>query len=425
MLVFERKVLKNGLHVVLHHDPTNPLASVDLHYKVGSRDDHKSQTGMAHLFEHLMFAGTKKFPSYDKVIQNAGGENNAFTTNDSTNYHITLPSVNIELALMVESDRMRNLKISNKVFEREKNVVLEEFKETCLNKPYGDSFHLICKLAYKHHPYRWPLIGMNARSISKLKLSEALRFYKTYYQPSNAILSINSNVDNASLFKLIEKHFGSIPSAKVVKKSYPIETGHTSLQKTIARKKAPAEAIYMAFNMADRLHKDFYVADVISDILSNGHSTRLLKNLLRGKKMVSTIDAYITASLDPGLFIIEAKLIPGKSMKELEKYIWKELELLKKVVLKKRELTKIKNTIESSLVFSEINGLNRAITLGFFEMLGDAHRANEEGKIYQSLTPADVQATARRIFQRKNCSIVYYKRSADGQGFFEEDEDED
>lgn len=425
MLVFERKVLKNGLHVVLHHDPANPLASVDLHYKVGSRDDSKGQTGMAHLFEHLMFAGTKKFPSYDKVIQNAGGENNAFTTNDSTNYHITLPAANIEIALMVESDRMRNIKISNKIFEREKNVVLEEYKETCLNKPYGDSFHLISRLAYKIHPYRSPVIGMNEKSISKLKLSEAIRFYKTYYQPANAILSINSNIDNVTLLRLIEKHFGSIPSNKLKKKKYPSEPAHTSLQKMVAKQKAPADAIYMVFNMADRLHKDFYVADVISDILSNGHSTRLLKNLLRGKKMVSNIDAYITASLDPGLFIIEAKLIPGKSMKTLERNIWKELVLLKKNHIPSRELTKIKNTIESSLVFSEINGLNRAITLGFFEMLGDANRANEEGAIYQSLTPEDVKATARRIFQRKNCSIVYYERSADGQGYFEDDEDED
>lgn len=425
MLVFERKILKNGLHVVLHHDPTNPLASVNLHYKVGSRDDIKSQTGMAHLFEHLMFAGTKKFPSYDKVIQNAGGENNAFTTNDSTNYHITLPSVNIEIALMVESDRMRNIQISNKIFERERKVVLEEFKETCLNKPYGDSFHLISKLAYKSHPYRWPVIGMNEKSIAKLRLNEAILFYRNYYQPSNAILSINSNVDNTALFKLIEKYFGGIPSTLTKRKKYSKEPPHVDLQKITAKKKAPADAIYMAFNMADRLHKDFYGADVISDILSNGHSTRLLKNLLRGKKMVSNIDAYITASLDPGLFIIEAKMIPGKSMRKLENYIWQELALLKKNLVKPRELTKIKNTIESSLVFSEINGLNRAITLGFFEMLGDANRANEEGIIYQRLTPEDVRATAQRIFQRKNCSIVYYERSADGQGYFEEDEDED
>jgi predicted Zn-dependent peptidase len=257
-----------------------------------------------------------------------------------------LPAVNIEIALMVESDRMRNIKISNKIFEREKNVVLEEYKETCLNKPYGDSFHLISKLAYKTHPYRWPVIGMNEKSISKLMLNEAIKFYKTYYQPANAILSINSNVEHDILFGLIEKYFGSIPSTKLKKRRYPTEPPHTTIQHITAKQKAPADAIYMAFNMADRSHKDFYVADVISDILSNGHSTRLLRNLLRGKKMVSNIDAYITASLDPGLFIIEAKLIPGKSMKVLETNIWKELGILKKNLIRPRELTKIKNTID-------------------------------------------------------------------------------
>lgn len=425
MAAFERYVLKNGMHVVLLYDPANPLAAVNLHYKVGSRDDKRSQTGMAHLFEHLMFSGTKKVPSYDKLIQHAGGENNAFTTNDTTNYHITLPSENIETVLMVEADRMKNLRITQKIFTREKQVVLEEFKETCLNKPYGDSFHLISDLAYERHPYKWPVIGKSEKAIAGLKLSEALKFYKKYYQPSNVILTINSNLTNESLIALIKKYFEEIPGIKIKPANYRTDPKGRSLRKLIAPAKAPADAIYMVFKMAGRFHRDFYIADVISDVLSNGHSTRLLKNLLRGKKIVSNIDAYITATLDPGLFVIEAKMIPGKSMKLLEKLIWKELNDLKEYKVSKKELDKIKNTIESSLQFSEINGLNRAITLAYFEMMGDAHLANKEGEIYQSITPEDVQRVSKNVFSKKNCSILYYERSEDGQGYFEEDDDED
>ncbi|MEP7266173.1 MAG: pitrilysin family protein [Saprospiraceae bacterium] len=413
------------MSVILYYDPSNPLAAVDLHYQVGSRDDKPGQTGMAHLFEHLMFAGTPGVPSFDKVIQNAGGENNAFTTSDSTNYHVTLPSANLEIALKLESDRMQHIVINEKIFNREKQVVLEEYKETCLNKPYGDSFHLLCDLAFTIHPYKWPVIGKNEKAIKGLKIEQARTFYKKYYQPNNAILSINSNIPSAKLFTLVEKYFGSIEKANLKKKAFIMESVQRGIRRLIAPQKGPAEAIYMAFHMESRMHRDFYVADVISDILSNGHSTRLLKNLMRGKKLVSNIDAYITASLDPGLFIIEAKLIPGKSMRELEKAIWNELIQLKTTLIKKKELTKIKNTIESSLVFSEVNGLNRAITLGFFELLGDAHMANNEGEIYQSITVNEIKSVSKKLFRKENCSIVYYKRSPDGQGYFEDEDDDD
>ncbi|MEP7322618.1 MAG: pitrilysin family protein [Saprospiraceae bacterium] len=411
--------------MITHFDPENPLASVDIHYHVGSRDDHLSQTGMAHLMEHLMFSGTEQVPSFDMVVQNAGGENNAFTTCDSTNYNITLPVSNLAIALMVEADRMQHIKISKANFEREKQVVLEEFKETCLNKPYGESFHLLSQLSYQKHPYRWPTIGKDVKTIASLKLRDAQNFYKTYYQPANAVLSINSNMPSKEILVLVEKYFGYIKSKPFNKKSYPIEKRQKKLRSLRAAQRTPADAIYLAFHMGSRMQNDFYVADVISDVLSNGHSTRLFKKMVRGKKLVSMIDASITGSLDPGLFIIEAKAIPGKSIREVERAIWEELNDLKTKLISSKELTKMKNTIEASLLFSEVNGLNKAITLGFFEILGNADWANLEGTKYQSITREDIKAVSKKIFRKNNCNIIYYKRSVDGAGYFEEDEEDD
>lgn len=425
MISFDRKILNNGLRVLIHQDVSNPLASVNIHYLVGSKHDPTEQTGLAHLFEHLMFGGTRKVASYDQAVQNAGGENNAFTTTDSTNYHITLPAENIELALFLEADRMTGLRLIKPLFEREKQVVLEEFKETCLNKPYGDSFHLISALAYIRHPYRWPTIGLNEKHIRRLSLDQARAFYKKYYQPANAVLSITSKYSADRLFPLIEKHFGPIKPVAVKFKPATREPVQKKVHRLVSPKKSPAEAIYMAFHMAPRMHRDFYVADLISDILSNGQSTRLYKHLVRGRQLVSTIDAYITASIDPGLFILEAKAIPGVSIKQVEQAIWEELKLLKKELVPVKELTKMKNTIESSLEFSEINGLNKAITLGFFEMLGDAGQTNREFEIYRDIQPTDIRRVAQTLFRLKNCSIVYYRRAKDGPGFFEEEEDDD
>ena len=425
MLKFERFKLKNGLRLITHYDPGNPLASVDIHYHVGSRNDHPLQTGMAHLMEHLMFSGTPSVPSFDMVVQNAGGENNAFTTCDSTNYNITLPANNIGAALMLEADRMRHIKISKSNFELEKKVVLEEYKETCLNKPYGDSFHLLCQLAYKKHPYRWPTIGIDEKTIASLELQEARKFYQTFYQPSNAVLTVNSNIPSEDILAMVHLYFGNIKSMPKETLKYPKEPVQKKMHSSVAPRKTPADAIYMAFHMGSRLEFDFYVADVISDILSNGHSTRLFKRLVRGKKLVSTIDASITGSLGPGLFIIEAKAIPGKSIEMVEEAIWAELDELKSKLIPAKELTKIKNTIEASLLFSEVNGLNKAITLGFFEMLGNAELANKEGEKYQAITRDDILKVSNKVFQKENCSIVYYERSPDGAGYFEEDEDDD
>ena len=425
MISFERKILKNGLRILVHQDSSNPLASVNIHYLVGSKHDPPDQTGLAHLFEHLMFGGTRRVPSYDLAVQNAGGENNAFTTTDSTNYHITLPAENIEMALFLEADRMNGLRLVKTLFEREKQVVLEEYKETCLNKPYGDSFHLISALAYSRHPYRWPTIGLNEKHISRLSLDQARMFYKKYYQPANAILSITSKYSSDKLLPLIEKYFEPIKPVAVDSKPSRKEPPQKKIHKVVSTKKSPADALYIAFHMSARGHRDFYVADLISDILSNGQSTRLYKNLVRGKQLVSTIDAYITASIDPGLFILEAKAIPGVPIKTVEAAIWEELKSLKNHLVPVKELTKMKNTIESSLEFSEINGLNKAITLGFFEMLGDAHLTNQEFEIYQGIHPTDILRVAKTLFRVNNCNVVYYRRAKDGPGFFEEDEDDD
>ena len=412
MIAFEKKVLDNGLIVIIHEDPSTPMVAVNVAYNVGSKDEDDEKTGFAHLFEHLMFGGSVNIPDFDTPIQEAGGENNAFTNSDITNFYELVPAQNIETALWLESDRMLQLRFSKKSLNTQKKVVIEEFKETCLNEPYGDMWHHLSELSYTKHPYQWPTIGREMNHIANATIEDVKTFFYQFYRPDNAVLVIAGNITSAEGFFLANKWFGSIPPGKNQKKLLPQEPKQTASRKKIIRQDIiPHDAIYRAYHMDGRLSDEYFICDLISDILANGRSSRFYQKLYKEQQLFSTIDAFISGSSDPGLFIIEGKTMPDVSIEQASEAIDRELRLLMEENLSERELTKLKNSLESSLIFSEISVLNKAISLAYFETLGDAGFINEEVARYQKLTAEDIRNTAKKIFIAENCNeLIYFKK---------------
>lgn len=408
MITYTRFQLDNGLRVLVHEDKSTPMAAVNLLYNVGARDESPDKTGFAHLFEHLMFGGSANIDDFDKPIQNAGGENNAFTNNDVTNFYNIVPAENLETIFWLESDRMKSLKISQKALDVQRKIVIEEFKETCLNSPYGDVWHHIADMAYTVHPYRWPTIGKVPKHIEEATLEDVKNFFSKYYRPNNAILVVTGNTTVDQIKMLSEKWFGDISSGVIPKRNIPQEPPQTTFIHRDHQANVPVDAIYMAFHTVSRTHPDYYATDLLSDVLCNGSSSRLFRRLLKEQKLFTQIDAYITGSLDPGLLIIEGKPAEGISIETAEAAIWKELDLLIQEPISEQELQKLKNKIESNLVFSEINILNKAINLAFFELLGDASLINREVEEYQKITPIDIHRIARQLLTKENCSKLNY-----------------
>lgn len=402
-------MLENGLTVLIHEDNSTPMVAVNVLYNVGARDESPEKTGFAHLFEHLMFGGSANIPDFDTPIQMAGGENNAFTNNDITNFYDILPAENLEISLWLESDRMMSLNFDEKVLDVQRKVVVEEFKETCLNEPYGDVWHHIADMAYKVHPYRWPTIGKVPKHVEDATLEDVRQFFYCYYRPNNAILAIAGNIRIEETRKLVEKWFGGIPAGEVPERKLPQEPPQKRLERRINEANVPVDAIYLAFHTPARSQADYYVADLISDVLSNGSSSRLYRRLLKEQELFTSIDCYVTGSIDPGLLIVEGKPAEGVSLDDASAAIWKELELLKAAPIPEQELQKLKNKMESALVFSELNVLNKAINLSFFELLGDANLINEEADFYQKASTADLHRVANEILTEDNCSELYYR----------------
>ena len=409
MVNYKRFELSNGLRVLIHEDTSTPMVAVNVLYNVGARDESPDKTGFAHLFEHLMFGGSANVPDFDDPIQWAGGENNAFTNNDITNFYDILPAENIETAFWLESDRMLSLNFDERVLDVQRKVVLEEFKETCLNQPYGDVWHHLTDMAYKVHPYRWPTIGKLPEHVEEATMEDVKDFYFKYYRPNNAVLTVAGNVPVDRVRELVEKWFGDIPAGEVPQRRLPKEPPQKKLEQRINEANVPVDALYLAFHAPGRTDADFYAADLLSDILANGSSSRLYRRLLKERQLFSSVDAYLTGSIDPGLLIIEGKPSDGVSLETAERAIWKELDLLKRELLPADELQKIKNKMESTLAFSELNVLNKAINLAFFEVIGDAGLVNREAGLYQQVTEEDIREVARRLLTPENCSELYYK----------------
>lgn len=411
MIQFSKYTLPNGLRVIHHHDISTPLVCMNILYDVGARDEDENKTGFAHLFEHLMFGGSVNIPNYDEPLQMVGGENNAFTTNDITNYYLTLPADNVETAFWLESDRMMSLAFGDKSLEVQRNVVIEEFKQRYLNQPYGDVWLILKPLCYKVHPYKWNTIGKEIKHIEDATMEDVKHFFKTHYHPSNAILVVAGNIDFNKTEALTEKWFGGIEGQAKQERNLPKEPKQNEARTLTVERNVPQNAIYKAYHVCNRYHADYYCMDVISDILSNGDSARLYNSLVKEQKLFTEINAYITGDLDEGMFIVSGKLCEGISFEQAEQAINHELEMMKKEVLSDNELQKIKNKIESIHVFSETSISNKALNLAVAELMGDANRVNTEIDYYLNMKAADIQAAANLYLQQENSNTLYYQKS--------------
>ena len=409
MITVNRHTLPNGLRIVHSEMESTQMVALNVLYNVGARDEHPEHTGFAHLFEHLMFGGSVNIPDYDTHVQNAGGENNAWTNNDITNYYITLPRQNVETGFWLESDRMLSLDFNEKSLEVQRQVVIEEFKQRNLNQPYGDVGHLVRDMAYKKHSYQWPTIGKETSHIANATLDEVKDFFFRFYAPDNAILAVTGNISFDDTVALAEKWFGPIPRRNVATRNLPKEPVQTEERRQTAERNVPVDALYMVFHKCDRLHPDYYTFDMLSDLLSSGRSCRFIQHLVLEKQIFSNIDAYISGSIDEGLFHITGKPSPGISLEEAEEAVWEELEALKTIEIDSYELEKVKNRYESEQIFNNLNYLNVATNLAFFELIGQAEDINYEVEKYRSVTSERIREVARKAFVRENCSVLYYK----------------
>lgn len=410
MVDFQKFTLSNGLRVLVHEDHKTPMACVNILYDVGARDEDPEQTGFAHLFEHLMFGGSLHIPNYDTPLQRVGGENNAFTSNDITNYYITLPSRNLETAFWLESDRMLSLAFSEESLQVQKQVVVEEFKQRYLNQPYGDVWLRLRPLAYKKHPYQWATIGKEIAHIEQADLNDVKTFFKRFYNPGNAIMVVAGNVQYQEVYDLANKWFGNIPIGPANNRMLVKEPVQEEERRLEVNEPVPLNSIYIAFHGPDRKSENYYAMDLISDVLSRGNSSRLLQNLVKNKPVFSEINAYVTGSIDANLFVVEGKPLPDVSLDDAERAIWDELDRFKNDGVVDTELEKVKNKIESTMVFAELSILDKAMNLAYFELLnGNADSYNKEVEKYLNVTADDIKKLANDIFQLKNSNTLIYR----------------
>ena len=408
MIKFDRFILSNGLKVLVHPDKSTPMAVVNVLYDVGARDENPNQTGFAHLFEHLMFGGSINIPDYDDPLQNAGGENNAYTTNDLTNYYCQLPAENVETAFWLESDRMLSLGFSKKSLDVQRKVVCEEFKEHYINKPYGDVWHIMRELAYKEHPYRWMTIGKELSHVEDAQLDDVKNFFFKHYTPLNAIVVVAGDVSTEQVKALSEKWFGDIPSGNRYTRLLPQEKIQEEERRMTVHRKVPMDAIYKTWHMCSRNDDDYYATDLLIDIIGGGASSRLYQKLVKEDQLFVHISCYHFGSLDNGLLSIEGQLVKGIDIRLAEEAIEKELDKIRNEKIEERELQKVQNKTESVMAFEDMSVMNRAGSLAFYELLGDGEKMNEEFKRYQAVTVDDLHRIASTVLKPSNSNTLWY-----------------
>ncbi len=406
MIAFERFTLANGLRVLFHKEPSTPMAVVNVLYDVGARDENPKQTGFAHLFEHLMFGGSVHIPDFDAPLQAAGGQSNAFTSNDITNYYDVLPAQNLDTALWLESDRMLSLAFTPKSLEVQRQVVIEEFKQRYLNQPYGDAWLHLRPLAYKKHPYRWATIGKNIKHIADATMDDVRAFFKKHYHPGNAILCIVGNFELEQIKEKVQHYFGEIPTQVKTERQLPGEPIQKRFRQKVISSKVPADSFYYAFQMGKRLDQDYYLADLLSDHLGNEKTGLLFTELQRNKRLVSEVTAYITGSIDNGLFVITGKINPKRSLGELDDALWPLLEKYKTKQMSKSALKELILKLRTAKAFQDQGLLSRAMSLSFFELLGSAALINEESARFEHITTSELQNYAQQLFDKNRCSLL-------------------
>ncbi len=408
MINFSRHQLANGLQILVCPDRSTPMAALNICYHVGARNEHPERTGFAHLFEHLMFGGSVNIPDYDLPLQQAGGENNAYTTNDLTNYYLTVPKENIETGFWLESDRLLELAFSQESLDVQKNVVIEEFKQRNLNQPYGDVWALIRALAYEVHPYQWPTIGKEISHIENATLDEVKNFFYRFYAPDNAVLIASGNVNEDQILQLSDKWFGDIANRGVNKLVLPKEPTQKAFREQTVERNVPDSLLYLAFHMPGKLNRGYFVCDLISDVLSNGNSSRMYQKLVKEKRLFVELDAYISGDHDPGLFMVSGKLSKGVSIENAKLAILQELTEIQQELVSENELEKVKNKLEANLVYGRMNYLNVAQDLAHFENLQKAELINKQLETYRSISADEIRETAQKLFRIQNCSQLNY-----------------
>lgn len=416
MILFNDFVLDNGLRVIVHEDHSVQIAVMNILYNVGSRDENPDKTGFAHLFEHLMFGGSVNIPSYDEPLQNVGGENNAFTNTDITNYYLTVPSSNLETGFWLESDRMLSLSFDPKALEVQRKVVIEEFKQRYLNQPYGDVWLKLRPLAYRHHPYQWATIGKEISHIEDATMDDVKDFFFSHYAPNNAVLVVAGNVTLGQVKQLAEKWFGPIPSRNIKKRNLAVEPRQLGKRALTAEAKVPAHALYKTFHMQGRFHADYYACDLLSDVLSRGESSRLYQALVKDKEIFTSISSFVMGSLDPGLLVVSGRVHQGVDLHDAEKEVDAILQKIISDGVTDAELQKVKNQSEASLEFGEVEVINRAMNLAFLSLSGDANLVNREVENIERVTAADVHRVAAQVLAEENSSTLYYKSASPPAG---------
>jgi zinc protease len=406
MITFEQFQLDNGLKVIFHQDKTTPMAVVNVIYNVGARDENEDRTGFAHLFEHLMFGGSKNIENFDAPLQMAGGECNAFTNNDITNYYDILPAQNVETAFWLESDRMLELAFTPKSLEVQRSVVIEEFKQRYLNQPYGDVWLELRPLVYKSHPYKWATIGKNIEHIAEATMEDVKDFFYRFYSPQNATLVVGGNLELDKVKTLAEKWFGDIPSRNKYERDIAAEPAQIEKREKTIEREVPADAVYMAFRMPKRTSDDFYTGDLVSDILGRGKSSRFYRHLITEQKLFSQVSAYVSGGWEDGLFVVSGHLMEGISLNKGLDAIWKELEDICNIRIEERELTKVKNKFKTSKVFSEQPLMNRVMNIALFDQMGKLDEINDELAKYDAVSAEGIQAFAQKTFQPTNSSTL-------------------
>ncbi len=409
MIQFKQFYLDNGLRVIVHEDPTVQIAVMNILYDVGSRDEREEKTGFAHLFEHLMFGGSVNIPNYDEPLQRVGGENNAFTNTDITNYYLTVPASNIETGFWLESDRMLSLSFDPKILEVQRKVVIEEFKQRYLNQPYGDVWLKLRPLAYHVHPYKWATIGKEISHIENATLDDVKDFFFRHYRPNNAILVVAGNVKADQVKKLSQKWFGPIPSGKEIVRKLPVEPVQKEKRTLTVEAKVPANALYKSYHMPGRFHADYYAVDLLSDILSHGQSSRLYNQLVKEKEIFTSISSFVMGTIDPGQLVISGRIKDGIKLEDAEHEINAIIEQVIENGVTETELEKVKNQAASTLEFGEVEVMNRAMNLAFAALSGDVDLVNKERNMIESVTTSDIKRVAKAILREENSSVMYYK----------------
>ena len=409
MIHYDKFTLDNGLRVIVHKDASTPLVAINLLYCVGAKDENEEKTGFAHLFEHLMFGGSENYPDFDGIVEESGGESNAFTCNDYTNFYQTLPVSEIEMGLRLESDRMQNLIMSQKSLDTQKNVVIEEYKQRYLNQPYGDVWLLLRELSYTVHPYKWSTIGKDISHIENATLNDVKQFFHTFYVPNNAVLCVAGNVETEKVKELCKKHFGHIQKGEDIIRKNTKEPLQTKARELKVSRNVPQKAIYITYPMASRLEKEYYAYDLLSDILSSGRSSRLYNRLVKERELFTEVNAFISGDVENGLFILTGKYRDNISMEEGKNALIDELHKIAYETIDEVEFQKVKNKFESTMTFSQIKALERAMNLCYFEYLGDIDHINKEVDCYQELTIDFIQKVARETFVDEKSNTLYYE----------------